>query len=99
MKSFEGTYEIVGADGPCGSLEVTRKGLYTLFCARCSYLEGVQRLAVSDHEREYVLGVLMPGSEGCTLRRLMSDNLLRQTGLSCIKLAYIAGLNRLISDF
>ena len=94
MQNFEGTYEIMGAEGPCGTLEVTSKGLYILFCAHCSALAGVQRLAVSDHEREYVLGVLMPSGDGCALRRLISQTQLKQTGLTCIKLAYIAGLDR-----
>ncbi len=94
MYNFEGTYEIMGQNGPCGSLEVTKKGLYTLFCASCTALDGVQRVAVSDLERECVLGVLMPTAEGCTMRRLMSDHQLKQTGLQGIRLSYIAGLDR-----
>jgi hypothetical protein len=86
-----GDYEITCPVGSCGVLHVYNEGLYTVFEAKCLYVDDIRRIVVSDGENTLALGVLIPENGYSTMKRKFSAAALKSTGLKLIKRAYIRG--------
>lgn len=65
---MEGTYPLILDGEETGTLEVTRRGAWTEFCARSAMRPGILRISAYGEGREGYLGVLAPEGESLTLR-------------------------------
>ena len=59
------TFPIIYNSAPCGTLEVRREGLYTVFSAKCEMRDGILRLWLGASP----LGVMQPSDGMLTLCR------------------------------
>lgn len=91
MSEITGKYPVMYMDVQAGDLEVSVKGLMTVFTCICSLVSSdVLRLYCVCNGKTVPIGVMLPCSKNLTLSKTFSKNALSQLGITDIEYVFIS---------